>query len=320
MPLTPNEQERVARWNATLPAAVHLELHLTTDSADEALRTFGEAIARKAPGVVLRIVSAADGALPGFPIGPNLRFHAVPQGLELEPFLNALAAAAGSPPAVEAVQPRAVLELFIAPQCPFCPAALRRLLPPVSADPALHLAVIDATRFGARAAARTVQATPTLLLDGRYRWTGALPVADILLLASGGDLARMGAAGLESLLGSGQAARVAELLIAAGRIPPAFIGLLVDERLSARLGAMVVVETIAAEAPEVAAEIVAPLWAAYDASPDTVKGDILYLLGLVADSAQVPRIAAVAAGSGAADVREAAAEALEAITARTPPD
>lgn len=318
MTLTSAEKTIVARWAASLPADVtlDLDLHLAAGEAGDLLRRFGEALALETPRLTLRSVPAADGELPGFHIGSNVRFHAVPHHVELEVFLEAVATAAALPPRPAAPRPRAVLELFIAPRCPFCPEALRRMLPPTSADPDLALSVVDALLFGERAAARSVQATPTLLLDGRYRWSGTLPVADILLLAAGSDPTQMGTGAFESLLGNGQAAQVAELMIAAGRIAPAFIALLADERLSARLGAMVVVETLADEAPTLAGTLVAPLWEAFDAAPDPVKGDLLYVLGLVADEHQASRIATVAAGTADADVREAAAEALEAIAAR----
>ena len=46
---------------------------------------------------------------------------------------------------------------------------------------------------------------------------------------------------------------------------------------------------------------------------DTVKGDVLYLFGITGDASLIPKLETVLSGAYPAEVKEAAAEALEEV-------
>lgn len=88
--------------------------------------------------------------------------------------------------------------------------------------------------------------------------------------------------------------------------------LLRDERISVRLGASALVESLAEEDPgrgRLAAEVLLPLLD--DGSP-TVRGDAAYLLGIVGGPEVLPGLRRKAEDENP-DVREAVLEALESI-------
>ncbi len=94
---------------------------------------------------------------------------------------------------------------------------------------------------------------------------------------------------------------------------PALLDLLVHPKWPVRLGAMVALETIAAEKPALAQKMVAPLWARFDAADEKVKGDILYLVGEIDTGGSIGRIQDVLNRNADydAEIIEAAEEALE---------
>jgi hypothetical protein len=111
-----------------------------------------------------------------------------------------------------------------------------------------------------------------------------------------------------------------DLLVPLYRSDPGLYGLLGellgDGRISVRLGAAALVEELAQVDPPgrpFAAAAIAPLLD----DPDPVRrGDAAYLLGFAGAAAERPRLEALAADDPNADVREAAAEAVDRIAAR----
>ena len=89
--------------------------------------------------------------------------------------------------------------------------------------------------------------------------------------------------------------------------------LLASPEIGVRLGASALAEELAAADPgrrPLAAAALAPLLAHDD---PVRRGDAAYLLGFVGGSAELRALRAIAAGDPHADVREAAAEAVEKI-------
>jgi HEAT repeat protein len=103
------------------------------------------------------------------------------------------------------------------------------------------------------------------------------------------------------------------MMLDAQKIFPAFYELLTHEKWPIRLGAMVVMEEIAAQAPGIAPEAIDPLWGRFEGVSDQVKGDILYLYGEIGDRKAIAWLEEVTAGKFNAEVKEAAKEALEKI-------
>jgi HEAT repeat protein len=129
------------------------------------------------------------------------------------------------------------------------------------------------------------------------------------------DPAKLSSGTLESMLKDGNASQVAEIMLDTGQIFPAFLELLVHEKMFVRLGAMVVVEELADRNPALASQVIDPLWERFPDVGDQVKGDIIHVLGEAGDDSLVPRLEAVLSGSYNKEVKEAAKEALGRIKA-----
>ena len=251
-------------------------------------------------------------------IGSGLRYQAVPDGHELQPFLEALAAASSKPAAIDesakALLERdrlpATLTLFIAPQCTFCPAVVRQLMPLPLIDDKIQLIIIDGTLFPEIAEPHKIQAVPTLLLDELFRWTGSVPLEEIINTINSRDPASLGAASLENILKEGQASHLAAMMMDDKKIFPAFYELLIHDKWSLRLGAMVVMEEIADLNPILASEVIDFLWNQFHQLPDQIKGDILYMFGEIGDRRAELWLNEVLTGEYDAEVKEAAREAL----------
>ena len=76
------------------------------------------------------------------------------------------------------------------------------------------------------------------------------------------------------------------------------------------LSSRIALETIAAQDGHLALQAVPFLWERFEQAEDTVKGDILYLLGITGSKQVVPKLEKVVNGPYHSEVKEAAIEAL----------
>jgi hypothetical protein len=283
---------------------------------------FLDDLARVAPKIRLEAEAIAPDQFPGMAIRENLIYHAIPSGLELAPFLDALSLAGGRPlpfndgihRQVEAVTLPADLRVFMTLQCPNCPAVMAKLIPLAVSNPNIHVSIIDCVLFAEAAENEKVQAVPTVVLGDGFRWTGQVRAEEILDVLIHRDPAAFAASTLERMLKEGHASRLASMMLEREQIFSAFLGLLSSHSWPVRMGAMVVMEELAEKSPTLALQTAEPLWERFDDADDAVKGDLLYVLGELKSPEMLPRLRAIKTGSFPTDVREAAAEAIEKIT------
>jgi len=314
------EEKQILKLNDRLSRNVTISLINSAHEQHKAFEVFCNNLSHLLP--YINISANRDGS-PGDPpqilIGERLRFQAVPAGHELQPFLEALAAFGMDPPPIadtakiglKTEKLPANLILYIAPQCTYCPTAVRRLFPLPLADDQIRLTIIDGTLFPEAAEVHKISAVPTLLLDERFRWTGSVPLAEIINTINAREPASLGAASLENILKEGRAGHLAAMMLADKKIFPAFYDLIIHEKWPIRLGAMVVMEEIADQDPALAAEVIDFLRRRFQRLPDQVKGDILYLCGEIKDRRTIAWVEEVAAGDYHEEVLEAAKEAIE---------
>ena len=254
-------------------------------------------------------------------IGHGLRYQALPGGLEMPPFIEALTALGSEPIQIsESIKSRlkknnlpATLIVFMAPQCTYCPQVISQLIPLSMIEAGVQLIVIDGTLFPDAAQTQQIQSVPTILLDKQFRWTGLVPLDEIIDAICTRNPVLLGTTSLESILNDGQASHLAAIMLDAQEIFPSIYELLINDKWSVRLGAMVVMEEIAEKNPGMASEAIDPLWAHFEGVADQVKGDILYLFGEIGDPRVIPWLVEVTTGEFDAEVKEAAKEALEKI-------
>jgi glutaredoxin len=312
--LTWIEEETLRALGRGVPAGSRLGVRATADPRSRELAAFCRRLAELAPHIAVAPEEAEESAdaLPAIVLPNGVRWCGVPHGTELEPFIEALAGRTGPPPeGLAAVTLPAVLEVYVTAHCPFCPETVRRLMPFAGAGGRIRLAVIDGGFFTEAAERAGVRAAPTVVLDGTFRWTGTVPLAELRRLLVERDALSLGPASLEMMLKAGGARRLAQMMAAKGALVPALIELLCHDRWPVRLGAMVALEELAALDAGLAAEALERLWQRYGTAPETLKGDILFLIGEVGARGFLARVQSAAAEAASAEVREAAGEAAQ---------
>ncbi|MCU0557838.1 MAG: thioredoxin family protein [Desulfobacterales bacterium] len=314
--MTPTDKECIRIFARQLKHPVRLDLITTADPQTARLAAFCELLNGLIPRLQLTTVDGGQTALPGIAAGSRFLFHEVPEGSALPPFLKAMAAAGEEETAVADGTGRELLQVFVAPGCPFCPRVVDQAVDLVAHDTRLRLEVWDAALFPEKAAACGVRSVPTVLLGMRFRWTGAVSAAEIReaceVLAKG----VLGAAAMQRMIEEGNAFEMVRLFQENGATAPAFLDLLTHPALPLRLGAMAVMETLAETDPRLAGGVLPSLWERFGTAETAVKGDILYVIGEVGDGRWESTLAVIVDSAGDAEVRAAAAEALAKVRGR----
>jgi hypothetical protein len=316
MMLTLSEETRFRNASTAVKPGTVLRLVMTPDGRSLEMAEFCERVAALLPQVSITREEGTANDPPLILLPNGMRYRGLPKGNEVPPFVEALAGKI--PPLSDRLRgrldgtphPPADLDLFVTAQCTFCPVAVRRGMALAAASPLIRLTIIDAGLFPEIAQRQGIQAVPTLVLDGQFHWTGEIAIEEVIDLLVTRDPASMGPASLELLLKEGAARRLARMMADRNSVFPALIELLCHEQWPVRLGAMVAVEELNAIAPDLGCEAIDALWDRFEGVTDQVKGDILFLCGEIGRPQMVPRIKAVLQSGAAAEVREAAEEAL----------
>ena len=314
------EKKQIAGWSQTLKDDIRIHLLLTEDERSQTFKEFCDDLARIVPKIIIKQEKDDESKPPVIRVG-NVGYHAIPTGKELEPFLSALfdgdGLAQNSPLStykkVHQIRVPALLKVYITPHCPFCPAAVKQLLCLAAVSESIKLTIIDGAFFPEMAASDKIQSAPTVLLDDQFYWTGSIRIEEIVDMILNRDPSRLSASSLEAMFEEGKALEVAGMMLDSGKIFSAFTELLVHKKWPVRLAAMVAFETIAEENRTLVHQTLPSLLDFFLTAEDTVKGDILYLLGKSGDKGIIPKLETVLNGPYGVDVIEAAQEALEAL-------
>ncbi len=298
-----------------------LTLILTRDDRSGTLETFVQTLEAHWPALVVERTRADDDGPPFLELGDGLRFQGLPENTKLSPFLDILAGEVAPPPeAQHAILNRMALgeelRLYVAALCPHCPKAFRQWAALALAGPNLRVRIVDGSLFPEEAARDGVQAVPTLVMNGDWRWSGNIPVHDVLRQLADRDPSQLSAAALEGLVKEGRAAKLAEAMQSHGSVFPAFVDLLTHAKWPVRLGAMVAMEALIESDPELARTAVPLVMARFDALDDQAKGDALYILGEAGDHETLAQLRTLTLDGAGAELHQAAREAAESITAR----
>ena len=314
--LDPADRSKIKAWGASLSAPITIQQIPSDHDLDPDFTAFAQEFSRLVPGVTFHPEKESQGT-PGFKIAPNIRYTALPMGKELPPFLRALNSkkTPSSPPATSVLE--CPLELFIALQCPHCPAMVDTLIPLAQEHSHIRLDIIDGSLFPERAQAQGVTSAPCLILDQNFRWTGKVEPQEILAMAQNRNPAQLSSQSLKNILEDGKAQWIAQAMVEAKQIFPAFTQLLLHPTWSVRLGAMVVVESLAETAPQLIGHLCPPLMEAFPSADLSLKGDILYALGEAGDTKVGEWIKKQGPKLDHSDLKDAAAEALETIESKS---
>jgi len=125
----------------------------------------------------------------------------------------------------------------------------------------------------------------------------------------------IGAADVADFLEKGLLENLVVLFRSDPSLYPLLGALVADERVVIRLGASALVESLAGEDPQHMENAAAALLPLLESENQVVRGDAAYLLGMVGGEESLGPLRALADDSSA-DVREAAAEAVQIIEER----
>ena len=321
--MTPEEEKVIADRVEDVSNEISITCNVSDDHRTEMFSSFCEQLSRPSPAVVVTYRKADEAKEPpSIEINKQLIYHAIPEGPELAPFLEALTHVSDGPPPVHPdiearlknLKAPCFLKLFIAPECPYCPLIVMDLAPLTLINELVKLTIIDGILFPEMAESLDVKSAPTLLFDDRMRWTGQTPLNEILEVMLNQDPSLLSAASIEGLLGDGRADLVAQMMMAEGNIFPAFIDMLMNEKWSVRLGAMVVMEEIIELDKGLAEQCIEPLWERLPDLNKQVRGDVVYILGEAGTGDILPRLEAVLSDTTDVETMEAVKEAIETIT------
>jgi len=310
------EEDLIRAWNDGLDEEVRVRVVLTGDPRSEGVRSFAEKLRAVAPRVRVSFERETGSDAPAILVGSRVRYHAAPTGTELAPFLEAAQRfSAASRPGERADGPaRSDVRVYVASQCPHCPAAVRELFGLLAEDTSVTLTVVDAELCAEMAAGDRVRSVPTVMAGSHYRSTGIVSIEEIRGALAG---TRPDGPMLERMLDGGEAEGVAAMMAEAGEVFPAVLDRLAHSTMSARLGAMAALERLAESAPAAARTAEAGLWERIAGASREATGDLLYMIGEVGTAGSVPRLEAFLESTADDDLREAATDALALIAGRT---
>jgi glutaredoxin len=293
----------------------------TPHAHSAAIRLFAEQLQKLVSEIRISTEQGGNHELPALVIGRSLRYQGVPEGKELAPFLEALLMLNSEQTSVNGetynslsdMQLPAHLNVFVTPQCPFCPQVVRQMLPLVHANEQIQVTITDVKRFPETLQQNEVKAVPTVILDEQFRWTGKFKMGELVDVLTNRHPSALGVTSLETLLKEGRASQLAHMMLTENMIFEPFHDLLTHDKWPLRLGAMVAMEVMMAENPELCLGVLNNLKKKFDRLSNPVKGDMLYIFGQSGRKNLLPFIAEVMGGDFDMEVKEAAKEAYEQI-------
>ncbi len=319
--MTTQEETQIRKFCDELSGEITIRFRPSQDRRSDDMGKFCENLTRIAPKIKVVLEKEETESLPAIVIGPGLRFVGIPGGSDLAPFLEALALLDPGHSSIgdfikgpaQIIQLPVSIQVYVSPFCQFCPEVLRRLLPLPFASEYINLTVIDGTLFLDIAKNNEIKSVPTIILDKQFRLTGNVTLDELFDLIVKRDQAEPRTSTLERLLTEDGPSGLARMMLARGKTFYAFYDLLLQENFSTRLGAIVALEEMVEINPEIASEVIDPLWNSFAKAPNTVKGDILYVIGVLGPRKMLPALRQILEDEYDSDLKEAALDALEKI-------
>ncbi|WP_300460068.1 thioredoxin family protein [Desulfobacula sp.] len=318
----------ILNWDQTMETPIKIKRIDTDHTENNQFINFTDQIRDTTSHLIIES-EKQEKDLPGFLLKKNIFYSALPLEKELDPFLEFLSQINGSPSAaaesalsdplrqtLDRLDIPVRLTLYIALQCPHCPAVVRTVIPLALYCSNIHLHIIDGSLFPETAQKDAVMSAPCLILEDDFRWTGGVTADEIVKMITSRDPAHLSADTLKTVLEQGDADWITRQMIEKNQIFDAFITLLIHKTWSVRLGAMVVVEALAETDPELAARICPLLIHRFPGKDIPIQGDILYALGEAGDRETMEWIKRKRIQLNHEDLMDAAEEALETLTSK----
>jgi len=304
----------IQTWQNSLAQTLSLNVFVRQKNSNDPFYRFGSALDTECEHIDIDL--EITDALQKIQIKDNLHFHSIPEGTEVQPFINALTYKSKPPemsPEYAGIEtlPSSKLLLFVSPYCPNCPSVMQKILPIVWLNPNIDLTIIDVGLFPEEAETRNIQSVPTLLYKD-FRWTGQVKISEILdVIQNSPD--QWDIASLERMLSEGKAIQLAQTILDNGKFTQNFNSLIAHELLSVRLGAMVCVEYIVEENRPLAQSLCDKIWPLMSTGNIQVQGDLIYLIGICGSESDIPKLKDMATQAEDNDIKESISEAIQTI-------
>ena len=316
-------RQTILAWKKKQTRHHPLEILSTDHGEQERFESFFRSLSALAPSIRMK-PSERQTSLPGFLLKENIIYSALALDKELPPFLKGLSCIQTRTPRpatpiqalLDQIRIPCDLTLYIAMQCPHCPGVVDTIFPLAVFSDKINLHIIDGTLFPEAAQRDKVMSAPCLILDNGFRWTGAVTAKEVLSMITQRDVSLLSSQTLKTILEQGDADWISREMIQADTIFQGFVQLLFHGTWSVRLGAMVVVESLAEERPELALKLCPLLIRAFDQNDIPVQGDILYALGETGNLETKMWVEKRIKNLENEDLKEAAQDAVDAITSR----
>jgi len=309
-------QKTISKWADSLEEIVEIQLVINNQKVSDILRDFCNKFSDTTSKI--NITTKKDGNIkePYIKVNDNLIFKAVPEEKMLETFLDTLTFDKNK--ISEKVNENLInfnlpvtIKIYISSFCPYCPKVVSDVSQLAFTEKNIRLEVIDAGLFTEIANIDKVVSAPTVIYNENFRWTGTVKPEDIAEVIGNTKPENLSIVALITLLETGKASLISDLMIDSGLIFPAFYKLVTYEKWPIRLGAMVVMEELLDKAPTLAEVVISELWKNFTTYDDPVKGDILYITGETGNQIFLERVNQILDGNYPDEIKEAAEEAME---------
>ncbi|MCP3923103.1 MAG: hypothetical protein GY714_11010 [Desulfobacterales bacterium] len=308
--LIKNFSERIDRYK--------IVLNSNGDDQNISLRKFCLKLSELLPQI--EIENKANEYYSSISIYPNIEYLAVPSGKELSIFMDEIVLLNKKDRIVpeklekiiKKIKEPVIIDLYISNFCHVCPDTVKKMLPSASFSSFIKVRVIDTELFPDIAQKNNIMSVPTVIVDD-LRWTGELKFAEILDFILNIPPKEMSSESLSRMLKDGEASKVADYMLEEGFIFQSFMELLINDKWSIRLGAIVVIEDIAERSPDIAKMVLPYLFDNFYDMIDQVKGDILYVVGKAGTREMLPELYKILEKVENEELISTAEEAIEEI-------
>ncbi|MGD9045430.1 MAG: hypothetical protein PVG06_17080, partial [Desulfobacterales bacterium] len=135
--MTPLEKKEILTLNDTLSTEVRIGLLATEHEKSGSVGQFCDELNQLVPRIRIEREEGDPDAVPAIKIHNGLWYQAIPSGTELAPFIEALNMLGSATMQIDKdlkdrladIDLPTHLSIYVAPQCKFCPEAVRQLLP-----------------------------------------------------------------------------------------------------------------------------------------------------------------------------------------------
>ncbi len=241
----------------------------------------------------------------------NIIYNAIPLKEEFEPFLKTLIMLSNGFEVDEIKDLEAEIMVFVMPICPHCAKVVETVNSFAVANPKIKSIIIDASRFVDLMQKFEITSAPTTIINGEIKLTGYISREELLewLKRASGDYKREY---FVTLLNERRLDEIKDIVARNPEDIKILAELLAHEEFLVRFGAMVVMEQIAKENPDVikiAKDVIRKLLKHEDFR---IREDVAMLLGSIGDESDIEFLEELTKDERE-EVKDSALEAIEEI-------